>query len=122
MRVEFDDASRPGVAPKDMALAHIGRFGAAGGDACAIEFAGAAVRALSVEGRLTLCNMAVEFGAWTGIEAPRRRDDRLDRGRPFAPEGAMLDRAAAHGSASPPTTARAGTRAASSTARRSPRR
>jgi 3-isopropylmalate/(R)-2-methylmalate dehydratase large subunit len=96
MRVDFDGRLAPGVGAKDMALALIGRFGAAGGDACAIEFAGEAVRALAVEGRLTLCNMAVEFGAWTGIVAPDDATIDWIAGRPFAPEGAMLDRAAAH--------------------------
>ena len=96
MRVELRGRLPAGAGAKDMALALIGRFGAAGGDGHAIEFAGEAVRALPVEGRLTLCNMAVEFGAWTGLVAPD--DAAIDwvARRPLAPKGELLERAAAH--------------------------
>ena len=96
MRVELRGRLPAGAGAKDMALALIGRFGAAGGEGHAIEFAGEAVRALSVEGRLTLCNMAVEFGAWTGLVAPD--DAAIDwvARRPLAPKGVLLERAAAH--------------------------
>jgi 3-isopropylmalate/(R)-2-methylmalate dehydratase large subunit len=96
MRVEFTGRLPVGTSAKDMALALIARFGAAGGGGHAIEFAGEAVRALAVEGRLTLCNMAVEFGAWTGIVAPDEATVGWVAGRPFAPRGEVLERAAAH--------------------------
>lgn len=96
MRVEFTGRLRPGVSAKDMALALIGRHGATGGAGHAVEFAGEAVRALDVEGRLTLCNMAVEFGAWTGLVAADEVTFDWLRGRPFAPAGALWDAAVAH--------------------------
>ncbi|WER47829.1 3-isopropylmalate dehydratase large subunit [Cupriavidus sp. WKF15] len=88
MRVSFHGSVAPGVSAKDMVLALIGRFGVSGGDGHAIEFAGEAIRGLDVEGRLTLCNMAVEFGAWTGLVAPDARTVEWLAGRPFAPAGA----------------------------------
>ncbi len=96
MRVELRGRLPAGASAKDMALALIGRFGAAGGGGHAIEFAGEAVRALPVEGRLTLCNMAVEFGAWTGLVAPD--DAAIDwvARRPLAPKGELLERAAGY--------------------------
>ncbi len=96
MRVRFDGAQTPHVSAKDMVMALIARFGATGGDGCAIEFSGAAVRALDIEARLTLCNMAVEFGAWTALVAPDERTIEWVAGRPFAPQGAAFDAAAAH--------------------------
>jgi 3-isopropylmalate/(R)-2-methylmalate dehydratase large subunit len=74
-----------GVTAKDLALAIIGRIGTAGGTGYAIEFAGEAVRALSMEGRMTLCNMSIEAGARMGMVAVD--DVTLDyvRGRPMAP-------------------------------------
>ncbi len=96
MRVEFTGQLAPGVGAKDMALALIGRFGVAGGEGHAIEFCGEAVRALDVEGRLTLCNMAVEFGAWTGLVAPDAVTFDWLQGRPFAPSGAMWEAAVTH--------------------------
>lgn len=85
----------PGVSAKDLVLALIARFGVRGGDGHAIEFDGEAVRALDVEGRLTLCNMAVEFGAWTGLVAPDARTIEWLAGRPFAPAGALWEAAVA---------------------------
>ena len=100
MRVSFDGQLPTGVTAKDMVLALIARFGASGGapggEAHAIEFAGAAVRALGVEARFTLCNMAVEFGAWTGLVAPDDSTLQWIAGRSFAPRGAAWDAAAAH--------------------------
>jgi 3-isopropylmalate/(R)-2-methylmalate dehydratase large subunit len=96
MRIELTGRLAPGVTAKDMALAMIGRFGATGGAGHAIEFCGEAVRALDVEGRLTLCNMAVEFGAWTGLVAPDDVTFEWLRGRPFAPQGMAWDQAVAH--------------------------
>ena len=91
MRVTFDGTLSSGVTPKDMMLALIAAHGAGGGQGHAIEFAGAAVRALDIEGRLTLCNMATEFAAMTGFIAPDEAVfDYLD-GRRFAPRGALWD-------------------------------
>ena len=70
MRVRFTGELQPGVTAKDMILYLIGRYGAAGGSGCAVEFSGPAVQALDMEARMTLCNMAVEFSAFTGLVAP----------------------------------------------------
>jgi 3-isopropylmalate/(R)-2-methylmalate dehydratase large subunit len=86
----------PGVTAKDMVLAIIGRIGTAGGTGCAIEFSGSAVRALSMEGRMTLCNMAIEAGARTGLVAVDDTTIDYIRGRHFAPKGAHWDRAVAY--------------------------
>jgi 3-isopropylmalate/(R)-2-methylmalate dehydratase large subunit len=100
MRVNFDGCLPAGVTAKDMVLALIARFGATGGSlngkGCAIEFAGPAVRALGLEARFTLCNMAVEFGAWTALVAPDDSTTQWVAGRPFAPQSAAFDAAAAH--------------------------
>ena len=100
MHISFDGVLPAGVTAKDMALALIARFGATGGasngSGCAIEFGGSAVRALDVEGRLTLCNMAVEFGAWTALVAPDDSTTQWLAGRPHAPRGALWDAAVAH--------------------------
>ncbi len=96
MRVRFEGTLAPGVSAKDMILKLIATHTAAGGVGYAIEFAGAAVRSLPVEARLTLCNMGVEFGAWTVIVAPDEAVFDYVRGRPFAPQGAALDQAIAH--------------------------
>lgn len=96
MRVVFDGVPGPGVGAKDMILRLIGEIGAGGGAGCAIEFAGEAVRGLSVEARLTLCNMAVECSAKYGFVAPDEKVFEYLRGRPYAPEGAGWDAAVAH--------------------------
>jgi 3-isopropylmalate/(R)-2-methylmalate dehydratase large subunit len=96
MQVRFDGRLPKACSAKDMVLALIAKFGASGGAGCAIEFAGDAVRVLDIEGRMTLCNMAVEFGAWTGLVAPDDSTTQWVAGRPFAPQGAALDAAAAH--------------------------
>ena len=85
-----------GVTAKDIALAIIGRIGTAGGTGSAIEFAGSAIRALSMEGRMTLCNMAIEAGARAGMIAADDKTIEYLRGRPFAPKGDMFDKAAAY--------------------------
>lgn len=82
------------VSAKDVVLHLIGRIGAAGAVGSAVEYAGPVVRAMSVEGRMTLCNMAVEFGAWSAVVAPDATTLAWLAGRPFAPTGAMWDRAA----------------------------
>ncbi len=89
MQVMVNGALPPGVTAKDLILAIIGRLGTAGGTGFAIEFSGSTVRALSMEGRMTLCNMAIEAGARVGLVAVD--DTTIDylRGRPYAPGGAL---------------------------------
>ncbi len=85
MRVVFDGTLSHGVTAKDMILHLIATHGADGGVGYAIEFAGPAVRNMPMEARFTLCNMAVEFGAWTGVIAPDEITYEYVRGRPYAP-------------------------------------
>ena len=93
MRVWFDGALGDDVSAKDLVLHLIARYGAAGGRGAAIEFAGPAIAAMPMNGRFTLCNMAVEFSGFTGIIAPDQRCvDYLD-GRHFAPTGSLLAQA-----------------------------
>ena len=96
MRVNVEGPLARGVTAKDVVLAIIGRIGTAGGTGHAIEFAGSAIRALSMEGRMTVCNMSIEAGARAGMVAVD--DTTLDylKGRPFAPKGAGWDGAAAY--------------------------
>lgn len=91
--VEVDGVLGRGVTAKDIALAMIGEIGTAGGTGHAIEFAGAAVRALSMEARMTLCNMAIEAGARAGLVAVDAHTLEYLRGRPYAPAGALWDAA-----------------------------
>ena len=93
--VRVDGRLGPHVYAKDMILAIIGAIGTAGGTGYAIEFAGEAVRALSMEGRMTLCNMAIEAGARVGLVAVDDTTIDYVRGRPFAPQGAAFEQAAA---------------------------
>ena len=93
MRLRFDGRLREGVTAKDMILWLIARHGASGAAGHAIEFAGEAVRALPVEARLTLCNMAVEFSAFTGLIAPDDTVFEYLHGRPFAPQGRAWEQA-----------------------------
>jgi len=95
MRVKVEGPLARGVTAKDVVLAIIGRIGTAGGTGHAIEFAGSTIRALSMEGRMTVCNMAIEAGARAGMVAVD--DTTIDylKGRPFAPKGAQWDRAVA---------------------------
>ena len=93
MRVSFEGEAGAWVTPKDMMLHLIARYGTAGGTGFAVEYAGAAVRALSVEARLTLCNLSIEFGARMGFIAPDDTVFDYVRGRPYAPEGAAWDAA-----------------------------
>ena len=95
MRVLVDGTLPPGVTAKDMVLAIIGKIGTAGGTGYALEFAGSAVRALSMEGRMTLCNMAIEAGARVGMVAVDETTIDYVRGRPFAPKGEQFEHAAA---------------------------
>ncbi len=93
MLVAVDGALPAGVTPKDLALAVIGRLGTAGGTGHVIEYAGAAVRALSMEGRMTLCNMTIEAGARAGLIAPDETTFAYVMGRPRAPKGAAWEAA-----------------------------
>jgi 3-isopropylmalate/(R)-2-methylmalate dehydratase large subunit len=93
MRIMIDGSLTPGVAAKDIALAIIAHIGAGGASGHAIEFAGAAIRALSIEGRLTLCNMSIEAGARCGMIAPDAATFAYLKGRPYAPKGGNFDRA-----------------------------
>ena len=95
MRVNFIGKPGPGVTSKDMALALIAKFGTAAGTGYAIEFAGESVREMSMEGRMTLCNMTIEFGARNGMVAVDDLTIDYVEGRPFAPKGDMWDRAQA---------------------------
>jgi 3-isopropylmalate/(R)-2-methylmalate dehydratase large subunit len=95
MLVRVDGKLHADVGAKDMALAIIGRIGTAGGTGYAIEFAGSAVRELSMEGRMTLCNMAIEAGARSGLVAVDQTTIDYVRGRPLAPSGELWDRAVA---------------------------
>ncbi|MEM7405949.1 MAG: 3-isopropylmalate dehydratase large subunit [Pseudomonadota bacterium] len=95
MRVTVDGELGPGVTAKDMALAIIGRIGTAGGTGHTIEYAGEAVRALSMEGRMTLSNMTIEAGARTGLIAVDDTTIDYVRGRPFAPRGDLWELAEA---------------------------
>jgi len=85
-----------GVTGKDVALAVIGKIGTAGGTGYAIEFAGSAIRSLSMEGRMTLCNMAIEAGARMGFVAVDEKTIDYLRGRPFSPTGEAWDKAVAY--------------------------
>ncbi len=93
MRINVEGTLMRGVTAKDVALAIIGRIGTAGGTGHAIEFAGSAIRALSMEGRMTVCNMAIEAGARAGMVAVDDTTIEYLKGRPFAPKGAEWERA-----------------------------
>ncbi len=93
MRVRVEGEIPPGVTAKDIVLAIIGRIGTAGGTGCAIEFAGSAIQALSMEGRMTVCNMAIEAGARAGMIAADDKTIDYFRGRTYAPTGALWDQA-----------------------------
>ncbi|MEJ0063714.1 MAG: 3-isopropylmalate dehydratase large subunit [Alphaproteobacteria bacterium] len=86
----------PGVTAKDMVLAIVGKIGTAGGNGHVIEFSGDAVRALSMEGRMTVCNMSIEAGARAGMVAPDETTFAYLKGRPYAPQGEDWDRAVAY--------------------------
>ena len=96
MLVKVEGAPGRGVTAKDIALVVVGRIGTAGGTGYAIEFAGSTIRGLSMEGRMTLCNMAIEAGARAGMIAADETTFAYIRGRPFAPQGEMWDKAVAY--------------------------
>jgi 3-isopropylmalate/(R)-2-methylmalate dehydratase large subunit len=96
MQIAVEGKLGTGVTAKDIILAIIGRIGTAGGTGHAIEFTGSAIRDLSMEGRMTLCNMAIEAGARAGMVAVDDKTIEYLHGRTFAPKGAMWDRAVAY--------------------------
>ncbi len=95
MRVSVEGEAGPGVTAKDIILAIIGEIGTAGGTGYAIEFGGDGIRALSMEGRMTVCNMSIEAGARAGMVAVDELTLDYIRGRPYAPEGEQWERAVA---------------------------
>ena len=95
MQVRIEGIPGPGVTAKDMVLAIIGEIGTAGGTGYAIEFAGSAIESLSMEGRMTVCNMAIEAGARAGMVAVDQTTIDYVAGRPFAPQGEQWKQAIA---------------------------
>ncbi len=96
MRIAVDGDLPFGVTAKDVVLAIIGRIGTAGGTGHVIEYAGSTIRALSMEGRMTVCNMSIEAGARAGLVAPDQTTFDYIKGRPHAPKGATWDAAVAY--------------------------
>ncbi|MEW5891853.1 MAG: 3-isopropylmalate dehydratase large subunit [Pseudomonadota bacterium] len=96
MLVKVEGTLGHGITGKDIVLAVIGKIGTAGGTGYAIEFGGSAIRALSMEGRMSICNMAIEAGARAGMVAVDDKTIEYLRGRPYAPQGEMWDRAVAY--------------------------
>ncbi|MFZ5709918.1 MAG: 3-isopropylmalate dehydratase large subunit [Pseudomonadota bacterium] len=95
MKVEITGSLRPGVTAKDITLSVIGVTGTAGGNGHVIEYCGQAIRELSMEGRMTVCNMAIEGGARAGLIAPDEKTFAYVMGRPHAPKGALWEAALA---------------------------
>ncbi|MBU3260408.1 3-isopropylmalate dehydratase large subunit [Roseovarius sp. PS-C2] len=93
MKVEITGQLRPGVTAKDITLSVIGKTGTAGGTGYVIEYCGEAIRSLSMEGRMTVCNMAIEGGARAGLIAPDETTFEYIKGRPHAPKGAQWEAA-----------------------------
>ncbi|KQB96923.1 isopropylmalate isomerase [Loktanella sp. 1ANDIMAR09] len=96
MKVEITGKLRPGVTAKDITLSVIGATGTAGGTGYVIEYCGEAIRDLSMEGRMTVCNMAIEGGARAGLIAPDEKTFAYCKGRPHAPKGAAWEAAEAY--------------------------
>jgi 3-isopropylmalate/(R)-2-methylmalate dehydratase large subunit len=96
MRIALDGKLASGVAAKDVILATIGRIGTGAGHGHAVEFAGTTIRAMSVDQRLTVCNLSIELGAKIGMIAPDETTFSYLAGRTYAPKGEMFDRACAH--------------------------
>ncbi|HEX3845918.1 MAG TPA: 3-isopropylmalate dehydratase large subunit [Steroidobacteraceae bacterium] len=95
LAVDIEGALRPGVTAKDLILAIIGRIGVGGGTGHVLEYRGSTIRALSMDERMTVCNMSIEAGARAGMIAPDETTFGYLRGRPRAPQGAAWDRAVA---------------------------
>jgi 3-isopropylmalate/(R)-2-methylmalate dehydratase large subunit len=96
MLVKVEGTVAPGVTAKDVVLAIIGKIGTAGGTGYTIEFGGSAIRSLSMEGRMTICNMAIEGGARAGLVAVDDKTLHYIKGRPMAPQGVEWDQAVAY--------------------------
>ncbi len=96
MRVRIDGSLPAGITPKDLVLAVIGRIGTAGGTGHVIEYAGQAIREMSMEGRMTVCNMTIEAGARAGLIAPDETTYNYLMGRPMAPKGGAWEQAVAY--------------------------
>ena len=96
MRISVEGALPPGITAKDLILAMIGKIGTAGGTGHVIEYAGEAVRGLSMEGRMTVCNMSIEGGARAGLIAPDETTFAYIKGRPMAPKGGAWEQAEAY--------------------------
>jgi 3-isopropylmalate/(R)-2-methylmalate dehydratase large subunit len=94
MEIRVDGALSAHCSAKDIVLAIIGKIGTAGGTGYVIEYTGSAIRALSMEGRMTLCNMSIEAGARAGMVAPDEKTIAYIKGRPLAPKGDLFERAA----------------------------
>ncbi len=94
--IQVDGQLPKGCSAKDIVLAIIGKIGTAGGTGCTIEFAGSAIRALSMEGRMTVCNMAIEAGARAGLVAVDEKTIEYIKGRPMAPQGVAWEQAVAY--------------------------
>lgn len=95
LRITFNGRPGPGVYAKDMILHFMARHGVTAGTGCAVEYAGPAIRALPIEARMTICNMSIEFGSRCGIVAPDDSTVHYVANRPYAPKGALWDRAVA---------------------------
>ena len=93
MRVNFEGKKSADVQAKDLILYLIGQIGTAGGSGYAVEYAGSAIEALEIEGRLTVCNLSIELGSKIGMIAPDDKTYSFIAGRPMAPQGAMFDAA-----------------------------
>src|SRR3974390_1010856 len=100
-RISVEGELPTGVTAKDIILAIIGKIGTDGATSCVIEYAGSAIRSLSMEGRMTICNMSIEAGARAGMIAPDETTFAYLKGRRFSPKGEAWDRAVAEGSTLP---------------------
>jgi len=96
MLIRVDGTLNPGCTAKDIILAIIGKIGTAGGNGHVVEYAGEAIRALSMAGRMTICNMSIEAGARAGLIAPDETTFAYIKGRPYAPKGEDFDKAVAY--------------------------
>ena len=121
MAINVEGALPAGVTAKDLILAIIAQIGTGGGQGYVVEYRGEAIRSLSMEGRMTVCNMSIEAGARAGLIAPDETTFEYLKGRPHAPQGADWDAASRTGRACAPTTAPSSTTRSPSTRPRSPR-
>ncbi|MGP7735385.1 3-isopropylmalate dehydratase large subunit [Oceanimonas smirnovii] len=96
MKIQVNGTLNPGISAKDVVLAIIGEVGHAGGTGYVVEFCGSAIEALSMEARMTICNMAIELGAKAGLVAPDQTTFDYLKNKPFAPEGEQWEQAVAY--------------------------